>query len=206
LTCEPGMRLIALLVTAILWSSEGFAQQRQPSAPAENPSSSSSSAPDGAGTKDKDKDEGPSLTLPVSLEKIREALAQPPPSEPLKGLNEPPTFRLEIEERQKFEALMAKIKFDKGGPVVAGGLDTYEQQQRLFPRIDNPRLQPYGAFSTGEIVTLGMEALVEKYVAQKVAHVFGDALRAQAERDAREEVARALAGFWASQPAAPPKE
>ena len=185
------MRLIALLVTAILWSGEGFAQQPQPSVPAEKPSSSQ---------------DGPALTLPVSLEKIREALSQPRPSEPLKGLNEPPTFRLEIQERQKFEALMAKIKFDKPGPVVAGGLDAYEQQQRLFPRIDNPRLQPYGAFSTGEIMTLGVEALVEKYVAQKMAHVFGDALRAQAEREAREEVARALAGFWASQPATPPKE
>jgi hypothetical protein len=195
------MRLMALLVTAILWSSDGFAQQPQPSAPAENPSSVQD-ATSTSGTKDA----GPGPTLPVSLEKIREALSQPPPSEPLKGLNEPPTFRLEIQERQKFEALMAKIKFDKGGPVVAGGNDAYDQQQRLFPRIDNPRLQPYGAFSTGEIMTLGIEALVEKYVAQKVAHVFGDALRAQAEREAREEVARALAGFWASQPAAPPKE
>jgi hypothetical protein len=191
LTSKLGMRLIALLVAAILWSSDGFAQQPQPSAPAENPSSAQ---------------DGTALTLPVSLEKIREALAQPPPSEPLKGLNETPTFRLEVQERQKFEALMAKIKFDKGGPVVAGGLDAYDQQQRLFPRIDNPRLQPYGAFSTGEIMTLGIEALIEKYVAQKVAHVFGDALRAQAEREAREEVAHALAGFWASQPAAPTKE
>jgi hypothetical protein len=202
------MRLMALLVTAILWSSDSFAQQTQPSAPAEKPSSAQD-ATGTTGTKDAGskapgpKDQG--LTLPVSLEKIREALSQPP-SEPLKGLNEPPTFRLEIQERQKFEALMAKIKFDKGGPVVAGGRDAYEQQQRLFPRIDNPRLQPYGAFSTGEIMTLGIEALIENYVAQKVAHVFGDALRAQAEREAREEVARALAGFWASQPAAPPKE
>jgi hypothetical protein len=31
--------------------------------------------------------------------------------------------------------------------------------------------------------------------------VFSDVLRAQAEREAREEVARALAGFWAAQPA-----
>ena len=185
------MRLIALLVTAILWSGHGSAQQPKQSAPAENPSSAQDGAP---------------LTVPVSLDKIREALAQPPPSEPLKGLDEPPTFRLEIQERQKFDALMAKIKFDKPGPIVAGGADAYDQQQRLFPRIDNPRLQPYGAFSTGEIATLSVEALIEKYVAQKVSHVFGDVLRAQGEREAREEVARELAGFWASQPATPPKE
>jgi hypothetical protein len=44
-----------------------------------------------------------------------------------------------------------------------------------------------------------------------MAHVIGGALRAQAEREAREEVARALASYWASQPRAsavpaPPKE
>ena len=99
---------------------------------------------------------------------------------------------------------MARISA-AGGPAVAGGRDAYEQQQLLFPRIDNPRVQPYGAFSTGEIATLGVEALVEKYVAQKVSHVFGDALKAQAEREAREEVARALVAYWAAQPASPPK-
>jgi hypothetical protein len=71
-------------------------------------------------------------------------------------------------------------------------------------------VQPYGAFSTGEIMTLGVEALIEKYVAEKMAHVVGTALRAQAEREAREEVARSLTQFWASQPTpsatAPPKE
>lgn len=190
------MRLIALLVTAILWSGVGFAQQPQESTPAAQPSS----AQDGTAVKD----DGP--TLPVSLEKIRGALTQPPPAEPLKGLNDTPTFRLEIQERQRFEALMAKIKFDKGGPVVAGGRDAYEQQQLMFPRVDNPLVQPYGAFNTGETLTLAAEALIEKYVAQRVAHLFGDVLRSQAERDARDEVARALAAFWAVQPAAPPKE
>ena len=169
------MRLTALLVTLILWSNGSSAQQ--PSSSADEHSSSAHEATaatrtaGNAGTVGIN-DEGPSaLTLPVSLDKIREALSQPPPSEPLKGLNETPTFRLEIQERQKFEALMAKIKFDKGGPVVAGGRDAYEQQQLLFPRIDNPLVQPYGAFSPSEVMTLGVEALIEKYVAQKVAHV-----------------------------------
>jgi hypothetical protein len=157
------------------------------------------------------KDEG-AFNLPVSLDKIREGLAQPAPAEPLKGLNDPvPTFKIEIREQQKFDELVSKLKFDKAGPQVPGGADAYDQYQRLFPRIDNPRVQPYGAFSTGEIMTLGVEALIEKYVAQKMAHVMGSALRAQAEREAREEVARSLALFWASQPgspaaAVPPKE
>jgi hypothetical protein len=202
LTSKRGMRLIALVVTAILWSSQGFAQKAQPSAPAQNPTS----AQDETATRET-KDEGSkALTVPVSLDKIREALTQPPPSEPLKGLNDTPTFRLEIQERQRFEAMMAKIKFDKGGPIVAGGREAYDMQQLLFPRIDNPLVQPYGAFTTSEIMTLTVEALVAKYVAQKMAHVFGHVLREQAERDAREEVARELAGFWASQPAVPPQK
>jgi hypothetical protein len=189
------MRLIAQVVTMILASGPIYAQQPSPSALA-------SSAQDG--TKDQQtKDDGRgNLDLPVSLDKIREALAQPPPAaDLLKGLNEQPTFRLEVRERQRFEELMKNIKFEGSGPVVAGGRDNYEQLQRNFPRIDNPRVQPYGAFTTGEILTLGVEAIVAKYVAQKMAHVFSDVLRAQAEREAREEVARALAGFWAAQPA-----
>jgi hypothetical protein len=196
------MRLIAQLVTLILMSVAVHAQQPQPSTPAER-TSSTQDGTQGQPAKDR---KTADLDLPVSLDKIREALAQPPPSEPLKGMNERPTFRAEVQERQRFEQLMDKIKFDTAGPVVAGGRDAYDQQQRLFPRVDNPRLQPYGAFSTGEILTLGAEAFVEKYVAQKIAHVFGDVLRAQAEREARDEVARSLAGFWAAQPAAPPPE
>ncbi len=87
---------------------------------------------------------------------------------------------------------------------MAGGIYAYDQQERLFPRINNPRVQPYGAFTTGEVATLAVEALIEKYIAEKMAHLVGSALRTQAERDAREEVSRALAAYWASQPPAPP--
>jgi len=196
------MRLIAQVVTMILVSVAVYAQQPQPAALAER----ASSAQDGTKDQPTTADSQGNLDLPVSLARIREALAQPPPPEPLKGLDGLPTFRAEVRERQRFEQLMDKIKFDSGGLVVAGGRDAYDQQQRLFPRIDNPRVQPYGAFSTGEILTLGVEAVVAKYVAQKMAHVFSDVLRAQAEREAREEVARSLAAFWAAQPAAPPPE
>ena len=142
----------------------------------------------------------PPLNLPISLDKIREGLSQPAPREPLKGLTaaDATTFRVDVTEQQKFEELLAKIKFDNPGPPVAGGIYAYDQFQRLFPRIDNPRVQPYAAFSTGEIITLGIEGLVEKYVAEKMAHVVGTALREQAEREAREEVARSLAAYWAA--------
>ena len=48
------------------------------------------------------------LKLPVSLDKIREGLAQPAPAEALKGLNDPPpTFKIEIQEQQKFDELVS---------------------------------------------------------------------------------------------------
>ena len=88
---------------------------------------------------------------------------------------------------------MDKIKFDGGGgPEVAGGRANYDMQRLLFPPVDNPLFQPYAAFNTGQVLTLAVEALVDKLVAEKMAHLFGGMLRAQAEREAREEVARSL--------------
>src|SRR6476620_3349668 len=97
----------------------------------------------------------PPPSVPVSIDRIREALAQPPPAEPLKGLNEQPTFRLQIQERQKINQIMDSIKFDGGGgPEVAGGRANYEMQRLLFPPVANPLFQPYAAFNTGEVLTL----------------------------------------------------
>jgi hypothetical protein len=177
------MRLCSLLLAACVSAVPVWAQDAKPAA-----QSAKETTP---------------LNLPISLDKIREGLSQPPPAEPLKGLTaaDAPTFRVNITEQQKFEDLLAKIKYDPPGPQVAGGIYAYDQYQRLFPRIDNPRVQPYGAFTTPQVATLAVEALIEKYVAEKMAHVVGGALRSQAEREAREEVARALAAYWASQPA-----
>ena len=178
---KEGMRVLTLLLTSLVAATSAFAQEITPA-------------------KQKDADPSP-LNLPVSIDRIRDALSQPAPAEPLKGLNAtdaPTTFRVDITGQQKIEELMATITFEKPGPQVAGGNSYYEQFQRLFPPINNPLVQPYAAFSTGEVVTLAVEGLVEKYVAEKMAHVIGPALRAQAEREAREEVARSLAAYWAA--------
>jgi hypothetical protein len=178
-------QLVASLFGLLLMGSPAGAQQ-----PAPETDRSSPAAPSG----------------PVSLDRIREALAQRPPVEPLKGLNEQPTFRLQIQERQKINQLMDSIKFDGGGgPEVAGGWANYEMQRLLFPPVDNPLFQPYAAFNTGEVLTLAAEALVAKFVAEKMSRIFGGMLRAQAEREAREEVARSLAAFKLTYPGASPK-
>jgi hypothetical protein len=143
------------------------------------------------------------LDVPVSLDRIREALAQPP-AETLKGLNEQPTFRLQVLEHQKIQQVLEGITFEAPGPEVAGGRTTYEIQRLIFPPVDNPLVQPYGAFNTGEVLTLAAEALIEKAVASKVSNVFTGLFKAQAEREAREEVARTLAALQAPPPAAAP--
>ena len=169
------MRLLLSAVVVLLTTGPVWAQQEDTAA--------------------KPKESAP-LNLPVSLDKIRDGLSQPL-LEPLKGLGpgEQPTFRISITEQQKFEELIKKIKWDPPGPQVAGGIYAYEQQERMFPRINNPRVQPYGAFTTGETATLAIEALIEKYLVEKMSKVVGTALREQAEREAREEVARALAEY-----------
>src|SRR6185369_1712721 len=102
------MQLRVLIFAAVLGAALGTwsvpASAQQPAAP--------SSAPD---------KKADALNLPVSLDKIRETLAQPGPAEPLKGLNDPPpTFKVEINEQQRFDEFLAKVKFDKGGQQIAG--------------------------------------------------------------------------------------
>ena len=175
------MRLLTLLMTAIIFATPAAAQQVEPS-------SCPAGLPAAKGTCP--------LNLPVSLDKIREALAEAP-AERLKGLDEKPHFRVQIQERQKFEALLERLKFDSG-PPVPGGLYGYDQQQRLFPKVDNPLVQPYAAFNQGELLQVMITTLVEKYLAARLVGAVTSAERAHAEEEARKEVARALDEFWAA--------
>ncbi len=139
------------------------------------------------------------LKLPVSLDRIREALTHPP-AEPLKGIDEAKAhFHVEIQERQKFEDLIANLKFDSG-PIIPGGRAMYEQQQRLFPSVDNPLVQPYAAFTQGELVQVLVTSIMERYFAGRVVNSITAAERSRAEAAARAEVDRAIQGYCAAQP------
>ena len=176
------MRLISLLVAAILMGGPVSARQNEPSTPAKESSPSEDFAPH---------------ALPVSLDKIREALSAAP-TERLKWRDEKPHFQVLIQERQKIDALLATLKFNSG-PPVSGGLYGYDQQQRLFPKVDNPLVQPYAAFSQGELLQVLFTTFLEKYFAGRLISALTSAERAHAEEEARQEVARALAEFWAAQ-------
>ena len=123
------------------------------------------------------------LNLPVSVNRIRQALAQPAePLKGLKGLDETPTFRVEIRERQRFENLLATLDF-KSGPVPPGGLYGFEQRARLS--------SPWGSQPI-----VGVDVLS---IARLIGNGVSSARRSHAEAAAREEVKRALEEFWAAQ-------
>ena len=180
------MRLIFLLVTATMLGG-GAAAGQQP------PPSGTSAAKDAQPAKTP-----AHLDLPVSVDKIREALATALPPQ-LKGLDETPTFRVEVRQRQKIDDLLKSLKFDSG-PPVPGGIYGYEQQRQLFPSVDNPLVQPYAAFSQGELVQVSLTSLLERIIAGKLVNAVTTADRARAVAAAKEEVRRAIADYCSAQP------
>jgi hypothetical protein len=192
------MRLIALLFTATLAASPAMAQPATspPVSPAGEPASATQ---DTKSTTNPQTDEKTrALNLPVSLDNIREGLERAPALS-LRTLDERPTFRVQILERQKIEELLATLNF-KAGPTPAGGVYMYEQQRQMFNPVDRPLMQPYAAFSTGELLTILIENLVGKYLGGKAIESVSKMERARAEANAREEVRAAVAQYCNAQP------
>lgn len=174
------MRLIPLVLAALLAALPAGAQQ---------PPASSS------GTPSSTPQDPPALDLPVSLDRIRQAVAAPP-AQLLRGLDEVPTFRVEIHEKQRIEELWSTMKFDSR-PAPPGGLYAYEQQENMWSKQQHPEMQPYSAFSQGELVQMMLAGSLEMYAANRIAGAVRDTQHARAEQAARDEVQHALADFWA---------
>jgi hypothetical protein len=205
------MRLILLAVTAALMASPAQAEQPPASAPADTRAGQSDSREDsrklavgsqkleGGSQKPEIATDGTDYSLPVSIEKIKEALQQPPSPFSLRTLDERPTFRVQIQERMKIEELLASLNF-KTSPAPGGGLYGYEQQRQMFPAVDNPLRQPYAAFSQGELLTILIENLAMKYLGGRAMNAISNAERARAQAAAKEEVREAVAQYCAAQP------
>ena len=179
------MRLIALVFTATLFCSAAEAQTAKPSPPPPAPSSDA----DAKGSADRD--------LPVSLGKIRDALDRASaPGFLLKNVQDTPTFRIEIRERQKIEALLATLDF-KSGPSPPGGVYAYEQQRVMFPAVDNPLAQPYAAFSPTELLIVGAQSAASSMLTRYVARGLKEAYRTHQLQTARDEVERTIAEYCA---------
>jgi hypothetical protein len=168
---------------------------------AQPPAASSAESEQGAAVEDtkattqaKDGD----TKLPVSVTKIREAL-ETTPLLSLRTVDERPTFRIQIQEKQRLEELLATLKF-KPVPVPAGGVNMAEQNRIMFPWVDNPTRQQFGAFSQSELLTILIENLVGKYLGGKAGNAISKAERTSAEAAAKEEVRSAVAQYCTSQP------
>jgi hypothetical protein len=184
------MRLPALLFTAILLASPAAAQSPASSSRPEKPETGDSQDPP-ATTPDEPK-------LPVSVAKIREAL-ETPPLLSLRTIDERPVFRIQIQERQRLEELLATLNF-KAGPVPAGGVYMAEQNRIMFPPVDNPLRQTLGAFNQSELLTILIENLVGKYLGGKAVNGISKGERTRAEAAAKDEVRAAVAQYCSAQP------
>ncbi|HEX7138913.1 MAG TPA: hypothetical protein VF219_13730 [Vicinamibacterales bacterium] len=136
--------------------------------------------------------------LPVSLERIREALERPSLLS-LRTVDERPTFRIQILEKQRMDELLATLDFraTRGSP---GGLYWDELQRVTWPSVDNPLLQPYAPFSGGEIITLAIENVIGKLGAGKLMNAISNASKNRAQAAARDEVVQAIQDYCAAQP------
>lgn len=136
--------------------------------------------------------------LPVSIERIRLALEHPPVLS-IRTQDERPTFRIQILEKQRIDELLATLDF-KTTRASAGGVYWDEMQRVTWPSVDNPLLQPYGAFSGGQIITLAVENVVGKLGVGKLMNAIGNASKNRAQTAAREEVLQAIQDYCAAQP------
>jgi hypothetical protein len=181
------MRLTALVFAAVLIATNARGQTVAPARPAQ-PSPDQDAASASAAHFD----------LPVSVDRIRRALERPPLLS-LGRLDERPTFRVQILERRRIDELLATLDF-RTTQASGGGIYWNEIQRLAWPSVDNPLVQPYAAFSSGELITLAVENLAGKFVGEKLKSAVTGASRTRAQTEAREEVLQAIQDYCAAQP------
>jgi hypothetical protein len=185
------MRLWALLFTVVLIASPALAQPPVATVAA-------------TATEDTNPPEETKATpaaehqLPVSVDRIRAAL-ETTPLLSLRTVDERPTFRIQIQEKRKLEALLATLKF-KPVAVPAGGIYMAEQDRIMFPPVDNPLRQTLAAFSQRQLLTILIENLIGKYAGGKALNSLSHAERARAEEAAKDEVRAAVTQYCSAQP------
>lgn len=176
-----GMPLLLVLLAA-MWLATSAAAQDPPSS---SPGSGSPSPSQDAGD------------LPVSLDRIRDALKKAPEQPLLRNLERRADFTMEVAEQARIDALLSKLDF-RTGPAPAGGLYAYEQQRRLFNPTSRPLQQPYAAFNGSQLITIAIENLLGRYLGPRIWNALTDAQRSAAEAQAKDEVAAAIAEYCAA--------
>jgi hypothetical protein len=185
------MRPVAWLLIVILLAPDASAQNTAAPASATQPSSSTSASDPSAG-------DTVQLNLPVSLDRIRKELGREPAIS-IQSIRDQPTFRIEIQERNRLQDLLLTLDFS-AGPTPAGGIYAAEMQRVMFPAVSNPLRQPLAAFNQTELLTVISETLAGTYLAKKVAGAVTSAERSAAQEAARAELHRAIMQYCAGQP------
>jgi hypothetical protein len=171
---------------SLLLATSAAAMARQSGPSPATPAASAQPAPQKAAAPDETP--GPAGELPVSVDRIKDALSRPP------------AIRLEHSSRAVFrvEVIGRKITIEdilgpdylKGPiPAVAGGMTHQEFLDLVTPK----DVQGYAAFSNGEALTVAATSFALQWALLKAVHKFEEA---KAERDreaARKEVQDALA-------------
>jgi hypothetical protein len=141
----------------------------------------------------------PPVVFPVSLDRIRKLIGRPATVEQV--LARRPTFKIEVEEEHHIQQLLSNLEFKDSKPIVPfGGSYNYEINRVMMASLGKPMMQPYAAFSGGELLTLAIEGLIAKYLGMRAVDAISAADRARAESAAKAEVARAIQDYCSGLP------
>ena len=179
------MRLLALLFTAI-----AHRVPRRGAADAASPQQD--------GTRDEStKDQGPRCrcrSRKFARRSRRRRLLS------LRTVDERPTFRIQIQEKQKLEELLATLNFKAGAGAGRRRLHGRAEPDHVSVGRQPAAPARSAAFNQSELLTILIENLVGKYLGGKALNAISKAERASAEAAARDEVRSAIAQYCGSQP------
>jgi hypothetical protein len=178
------------VIVAILWGAPAVSAQD-----AQRPAAAQPSSPAAAQSASED---AARWNLPVSLDRIREELAKMPQESILRSLDVPADFRVRIEERRSTVDLLEGLDVGSS-PPPPGGVYAYELQRMVRNPVDHPLEQPYAAFSQGELLQVAATSVMTRALTNYLTQAVSRSTRARQEREAREEVRRAIAAYCEAQ-------
>jgi hypothetical protein len=171
-----GLSVLFFVTTIGVGPSQDVSAAFPPGVPADASHSQADSAPDSDDPAD----------LPVSLDRIRKKLSQPPA---IKMDSQRAVFRVEVIGRKlSIEDILGPDYLKGPMPVPAGGMTHQEFLNLVTPK----DVQGYAAFSNGEAMTVAAESFAV-WALQKAIHKYQEAKEERARDAARKEVQDALA-------------
>jgi hypothetical protein len=154
-------------------ASAAQAQPQTPADPAQKPTDPETPAPAG--------------DLPVSVDRIKEALSRPPA---IRLEDSRAVFRVEvIGQKLTIEDILGP-DYLKGPTPVSGGGPTH---QEILDLVTPKDVQGYAAFNNGEAMVVAATSFLQAWALQKAIHKFQEAKSNREREAARKEVQDALA-------------